>query len=77
MSDAWQTVQEATDGAAAVADAISGVFEDISGVIENAGVMGSVNGLLSALRRSKAGDSDGQCASFTGRKPSGGILRAV
>lgn len=53
LSDAWQTVQEATDGAAAVADAISGVFEDISGVIENAGVMGSVNGLLSAITKVK------------------------
>ncbi|ENG3570146.1 TPA: DNA circularization protein [Citrobacter freundii] len=53
LSDAWQTVQEATDGAVAVADAISGVFEDISGVIENAGVMGSVNGLLSAITKVK------------------------
>ncbi|HDG1667418.1 TPA: DNA circularization protein [Kluyvera ascorbata] len=53
LADAWQTVQEATDGAAAVADAISGVFEDISGVIENAGVMGSVNGLLSAITKVK------------------------
>lgn len=53
MSEAWQTVQEATDGAAAVADAISGVFEDISGVLENAGVMGSVNGLLSAITKVK------------------------
>lgn len=54
LSDAWQTVQEATDGAAAVADAISGVFDDISGVIENAGVMGSVNGLLAAVSKAKA-----------------------
>lgn len=53
LSNAWQTVQEATDGAAAVADAISGVFDDISGVVENAGVMGTVNGLLSSLARVK------------------------
>ncbi|MGV3676260.1 DNA circularization protein [Citrobacter freundii] len=53
LSGAWQTVQEATDGAIAVADAISGIFDDISGVIENAGVMGTVNGLLSAVAKVK------------------------
>lgn len=53
LSDAWQTVQDATDGAIAVADAISGIFDDISGIVENAGVMGSVNGLLSALAKVK------------------------
>lgn len=53
MTDSWKTVLEATDGAAAVADAISGVFEDIAGVVENAGVMGSVNGLLSAITKVK------------------------
>ncbi|HDS8578263.1 TPA: DNA circularization protein [Klebsiella variicola] len=53
LSDAWQTVQEATDGAIAVADAISGIFDDIAGIVENAGVMGSVNGLLSSLAKVK------------------------
>lgn len=53
LSNAWHTVQEATDGAAALADAISGVYDDISGAIENAGVMKSVNGLLSAVTKMK------------------------
>ncbi|MBC1186402.1 multidrug DMT transporter permease [Kluyvera sp. SCKS090646] len=53
LSDAWQTVQEATDGATAVADAISGVYDDIASAIENVGILGSVNGLLSAVTQVK------------------------
>lgn len=53
LSDAWQTVQEATDGATAVADAISGVYDDIANAIENVGILGSVNGLLSAVTQVK------------------------
>ena len=53
LSDAWQTVQEATDGATAVADAIRGVYDDIASAIENVGILGSVNGLLSAVTQVK------------------------
>lgn len=53
LSDAWQTVQEATDGATAVLDSITGIFDDMYNAIENIGVLDDVNQLLSALAATK------------------------
>lgn len=49
LSDAWQTVQEATAGATAVMDAITGIVDDIYDAVENIGVLDDVNKLLGAM----------------------------
>lgn len=49
LKDAWETVQEATAGATAVMDAVTGVVDDLYDAVENLGVLQDVNSLLSSL----------------------------
>lgn len=49
LADAWETVQEATQGATAVLEAVNGVFDDISNAVESLGILNDVSNLMAAI----------------------------